>query len=224
MSTSVEFLRDWNKSSVCKGAGVVIDGKLCSTRIHSIFLRSTQDKLSQEDQLPTRFLALNIEVDTACRRNFDDRGNELPPKNRAAQVKSKGHLNHYDKFDWTLVSQVAPDELVNVLGSGGKPVPEDFIAAPLYEKLHPSVPHHFEFWADMQRYSHLDLKPGDVLRIRTLGDSIIVDSLVKKDAVGIPLFSSDPRLGNQWTQKIMAQQETPQSAANADDDNDDEWD
>lgn len=74
MSTSTEWVKGWAKSTFCKGTGFIVEGPVVSTRIHSVFLRNTADKASQEDQLPTRFLAVVVNVNLACRRNFDAYG------------------------------------------------------------------------------------------------------------------------------------------------------
>lgn len=79
MSTSVEWSKPWSKSTLCKGNGVIVEGEVVGHRIHSVFLRGAVDKTSQEDQLPTRFLAIVVKVDIACKRNFDANGIPLPP-------------------------------------------------------------------------------------------------------------------------------------------------
>lgn len=49
---------------------------------------------------------------------------------------------------------------------------------------------HFEFWADMEKVQHMwkDLKAGDPVRIRTLGDSIFIDSIGRQVLIMLLLF------------------------------------
>eukprot|EP00026_Physarum_polycephalum_P015558 Phypoly_transcript_16271.p2 GENE.Phypoly_transcript_16271~~Phypoly_transcript_16271.p2 ORF type:complete len:109 (+),score=37.56 Phypoly_transcript_16271:477-803(+) len=105
---------------------------------------------------------------------------------------------------------------------GGSALPAGFHDAGL-AKLHPKVAGNFEFWADMEKFSHMwkDLKVGDAVRVRTLGNSIFVDSLAKQDALGVPHFTGDPKLGAAWTDKIMNASE--KADAKEEEDNG-EWD
>eukprot|EP01111_Echinosteliopsis_oligospora_P003086 TRINITY_DN1496_c1_g1_i3.p2 TRINITY_DN1496_c1_g1~~TRINITY_DN1496_c1_g1_i3.p2 ORF type:complete len:224 (-),score=82.21 TRINITY_DN1496_c1_g1_i3:69-740(-) len=222
MSTSSEWQGEWSKSALCKNNGFIIEGSVVSTRIHSVFLRSTAHKDAQEDQLPTRFVAVIVKVDLSVKRNFDANGYEIPPKTVKAKAVGKGHLNHFEKVDASLVEQVNNDELAKSIGKGSA-LPDGF-HNPGRDKLHPKVPGHFEFWADMEKFSSLwkDLKVGEAVRIRTIGDSVFVDSLAKQDSLGVPHFTGDPKLGMAWTDKIVSAHSSVETTT-AEDDDDDEW-
>eukprot|EP01105_Mastigella_eilhardi_P023872 TRINITY_DN6092_c0_g1_i2.p1 TRINITY_DN6092_c0_g1~~TRINITY_DN6092_c0_g1_i2.p1 ORF type:complete len:170 (-),score=41.84 TRINITY_DN6092_c0_g1_i2:344-784(-) len=66
----------WTKAAVCTGSGVIVEGALRDVRMHAL---TVAGDLAQ--QLPTRFVALQLEVRWASRRRFDPRtGMEIMPE------------------------------------------------------------------------------------------------------------------------------------------------
>jgi len=128
---------------------------------------------------------------------------------------NKGHLNQYEKTDATMEDKLSLGELIAVLG--GKALPDGFHDASL-PKLHPKVSGNFEFWVDIEKL-RLDLKAGDAIQLKTLGDSVFVDSIQKQDLRGT---SSDSQLGDSLSAKIAAAKAN--EVNDKEDDNDADWD
>eukprot|EP01132_Coremiostelium_polycephalum_P004332 gene4332-5422_t len=224
MSSSSKINLDWTKESLCKGDGYIVEGIVKGVKMHSIFVAS---KTSIHDTpLPTRFVAIQIELDHGIKRNWKD-GVEIPPKMIRATAISKGYLNKFDRIQSSIVDKVDSNALLQAIGSEGKALPRGFHDDAL-PYLHPSKPNYFEFWADAEKFSHKDTKPGDEVRIKTIGNSIFIESLVKMDINQISNFSGDSQLGDSWTTNIMKRtdqgryDEKQQEPVNNDDD-DDEW-
>eukprot|EP01112_Ceratiomyxa_fruticulosa_P013623 TRINITY_DN3838_c0_g1_i3.p2 TRINITY_DN3838_c0_g1~~TRINITY_DN3838_c0_g1_i3.p2 ORF type:complete len:224 (-),score=36.73 TRINITY_DN3838_c0_g1_i3:64-735(-) len=223
MSTSAQWSAKWTKPELCVGPGFILEGQIKAVRMHSIFLTSAPSIETQEDQLPTRFIALIVEVDFACKRNFDKFGNEVAPKMNRASAVNKGHyLNQYERVDSKFVEKLSSDELLQLL-PGGVAMPPKFSDSSL-PKLHPIVPNHFEFWADSAQYKHMDLKAGDAVRIKTLGNSVFVDTLGRMGASHLPVMGGDQKLGQSWTTKIMHSAEKEKEPEASEERDESEWD
>jgi len=52
----------WKKDTVCKGAGVIVEGTLKDLRTHTMM------RVPAGSDLPTRFIALQLAVNRACIR------------------------------------------------------------------------------------------------------------------------------------------------------------
>ncbi len=71
MATSTQYAKPWTKEDICKDRGVLVEGKVRSSRIHTVNVTKKEEK---GNALPNRFLAVVVNVDLACIRNFDANG------------------------------------------------------------------------------------------------------------------------------------------------------
>ncbi|EGG19525.1 hypothetical protein DFA_00103 [Cavenderia fasciculata] len=231
MSTSSNFNQDWTKEKWCNGDGFIIEGTVKKVKVHSMFISSKP--AVHHTPLPTRFVSITVEVDQCIKRNYKD-GVEVPPKMVRATAIAKGYLNKFERVQSQLVEKVDSNALAKAVGSPtGKALPIGFHDDSL-PSLHPSTPNIFEFWADAEKFSHKDTKVGDEIRIKTIGNSIFLESVVKMDSQQISNFSGDQQLGSSWTNQIMKHadkdeapskkfQPTKQKEFQQDDDEEQDW-
>jgi len=224
MSTSTTISTQWTKESLCKGDGFIIEGIIKSDKFHSIFLNGKQDV--HATPLGTRFICYNIEFENAIKRNFKD-GVEVPPKMIAATATSKGYLNNFDRVQASVVDKVEIDAYCKLISGGETPIPKGFHDDALVN-LHPRSKNIVELWADAEQFSHKDYKKGDGVRIKTKGNSIFIESIIKMDSNQISNFSGDAQLGSAWTSNIMKSTsgggKFDKQTFNDQETNDDEWD
>ncbi|KAM9994768.1 hypothetical protein ACTFIY_000959 [Dictyostelium cf. discoideum] len=224
MSSSTNYSGTFTKERFCGGDGFIVEGILQKHNIHTVFLQAKQPL--QDTVLPTRYVAITIEFDNTVKRNWKD-GVEIPPKMTRATAITKGYLNKFDRVQATLVDKINADQLSIAISDGNKnsSLPSNFHDDAI-KNLHPNKKNYFEFWADVDKFSHKIFKSGDEVRIKTIGDSIFVDSVVKMDSNNIANFSGDSNLGDSFASNIMKrydQIESNNQQQEEEEEDDDEW-
>ncbi|GAM26317.1 hypothetical protein SAMD00019534_094920 [Acytostelium subglobosum LB1] len=225
MSTSSNYAGPWTKEALCKGDGFIVEGIIRKYKMHSMFV-NTKPSI-HDTTMPTRFFTAIVEVDTTIKRNFRD-GIEIPPKMQRATAINKGFLNKFDRVEAKLVEKVDHQGLAAAIGSGtGKALPIGFHDDSL-QSLHPIKPGHFEFWLDAEKNLHKDLKVGDEIRIKTIGNSVFAESIIKMDGLQISNFSGDTQLLNSWSNNLTRRgdiddDEPVKKPTPQDDDDEQDW-
>eukprot|EP01114_Cavostelium_apophysatum_P015696 TRINITY_DN4336_c0_g1_i1.p1 TRINITY_DN4336_c0_g1~~TRINITY_DN4336_c0_g1_i1.p1 ORF type:complete len:221 (+),score=24.68 TRINITY_DN4336_c0_g1_i1:53-715(+) len=210
ISTSSKFAAgSWPPA--ISGDGVAVQGTVVEVRNHSL-----QDQSNKTN----RYVSVVLDVETIRTRKFDSGGKEIetaPPTDKAV---GKGYINKFDHKSIDDPYRISPDTYLGTTLKGN--------SMPYYEsqdkKLHPHVPDRFEFWGEPAKLKPMDIKKGAVLKLKTKGDSIFVDScsVLKANAAN---YSGEDVLGG-WTSKISASkdQEKKVEVDNREGADDSEWD
>jgi len=154
------------------GEGVYVEGAVRAWRFHSV--HSSTDI--------HRYLAVQVTVLVARQRQFDSRKQEVEPTIRGLRNLRKGWLNGtYKASAKDDPNSVSVAALVEKLGAkSGKSLPagyaDDQLAA-----LHPTVTNTFELWGDVTKCKNVLLELGAVVRIKTRGDSLFIESMTRAD-------------------------------------------
>ena len=84
------------------------------------------------------------------------------------------------------------------------------------------------FWGDETTYDHINLAIGQQVRLKTEGNSPIIESLTKLDTDQKLLasnYSGGDKTGQSWTDKVMNVRETvPNTSQEVEGVAEDEWD
>ena len=209
--------KEWKGKEAKKGSGFYIEGEVVSWRYQSIHLASDIE----------RYVAIQLKGTMARRRTFDARGEETEPPIKAIKLLRTGYLvDSFVKTGGSDPSAIFVDELCKVLGQNtGKALPEGYCNEQL-SHLHPTVRGVFEFWGDIS-IKNLELAPGVGVRLRTAGETIFIESIIRSDKSEFSSYSGGEVLSD-WNKALQ------HHAENSSDDEvpgsklegaaDDEWD
>eukprot|EP01104_Vermistella_antarctica_P002692 TRINITY_DN12909_c0_g1_i1.p1 TRINITY_DN12909_c0_g1~~TRINITY_DN12909_c0_g1_i1.p1 ORF type:complete len:229 (-),score=53.77 TRINITY_DN12909_c0_g1_i1:57-743(-) len=205
----------WNTPDTYEGDGFSLEGKLVQVRNHSV---------ADTTQRHTRYVAVVVDVTSARRRTFKD-GEEVETQFDKHHLVGKGYLNKYDEKEVVDPHRVGNDALLAV-GGGAHAIPDGLFDAGR-SKLHPAVSGRFEFWCLPDTVKHIKLTLGEVVKLKTRGDTIFVFSIAPK-TIRASNYAGEDVLGN-WTDKIAAGKEVEEDAKPLPGDekqgcDDDEWD
>jgi hypothetical protein len=178
----------------------VVEGTVKETRVHSVFVRDPSARTrvaDQEDNLPTRFVAITLTVAAAYTRLFARNGEEIDYLEN--NPRSRGYVAP------VLLSH---DQLAQRVGAKGTALPDGLIDD-RRRSLHPSSPGRFEFWVDQSKSRAKDLRVDAQVRLLTLGNSIFVDSFTFLNAK-TNVFKDNEELSGQYADKIMEHAEPDQ--------------
>lgn len=154
------------------GDGVYVEGAVRAWRFHSV--HSSTDI--------HRYLAVQVTVLLARQRQFDGRKQEIEPTIRGLRSLRKGWMNGtYKASTKDDPISVSIESLVAKLGANtGKPVPAGYADEQL-PALHPTVANTFELWGDVTKCKNVQLEVGAVVRIKTRGDSVFIETMTRAD-------------------------------------------
>ncbi|KAL6071612.1 hypothetical protein QOT17_006048 [Balamuthia mandrillaris] len=205
-STSTQWRGPFTKRQFCQGAGLVVEGKIKETRVHSMFLSADTQSSTierQEDNLPTRFHVFVMEVEKAYPRLFVEK--------RGEQAEVDYVSNEPGVSGYVAPATISMDALKQKVGGGsGHALPNGLLDS-RRGNLHPRVPKLFEFWCDSAKPRAKDVSAGHELRVLTLGDSIFVDGFQMLNAK-VNLFQRGMGEGGQalsdaWTSGVLEYKE-----------------
>ncbi|KAH3764176.1 Arp2/3-interacting proteins Arpin [Pelomyxa schiedti] len=231
----------FTEAALCSGRGLVVEGVLVSCRVHVLTVPSSPSSSSTSTSttasssgglrssssssasasgsggLPTRFFAVQLKVTRACRRRFDEgTGQEIMPQDKRVTVVRTGYLT----ANRTVVDtpdEVDPAALNSVIRTFPGAPPEA-----QRSKLHPNVPNTYEFWVDSAKYVNSDFVKGKSFRLKTRGDSLLVETITVMDDLTNTLkdFAGDTSLGDSFASKIAKAKAAEKPAEPEDDDAD----
>merc|ERR1712137_355181 len=169
MSSSTQWIGDFSKEALCPGSGrgIVVEGKVKSTRVHSVFISGATKPAHLVELLPTRFVACVVVPEIIFERMDDRNGDEVDYR---YNLGKKGTKSYYEPKNVTV------SELLNRVGTNGSPVPSKLLEDRSH--LHPNVSNAFEFWFDIEKAGVKQLEAGDHVQLCTLKDSIFVDKFL----------------------------------------------
>jgi hypothetical protein len=213
----VDYQGAWTKSGWAKGSGLQFEAKVVSKRRHTI-------KTGNDADLPTRLVAIQCEVvGDIMRREWDEAtGKELAPQITQNEKSIKGFLHNFDSKDAHAVNTVTIDAVIGFIKSLQS---VGLISADILSKLHPKTRNQIEVWGDQSNFLDLEINEGDIIRVKTMGDSIVIDSMTVVNQGSAKTFSAGGSgLGQSWTSKIATSQtkDEPEPAPRTKEE-DDEW-
>jgi hypothetical protein len=199
MSTSTTWTKSpFAREYLCKGESYLVDGEVVNTRVHSVFVSGakTSNIKSQDDNLPTRFVVVEVDLVQAHPRIMRD-GSDINYK--ANTVGSKKYIE---------AKVVNGDQLAKAIGGSSTALPDDFLDAQR-SKVHPATPNRFEFYIDETFAGVKSISKGAVIRFFTVGSSIFVERFEslsgQKNLFGKNGASAGAaNLSNQWTAGVQA--------------------
>eukprot|EP01120_Amphizonella_sp_Union-15-10_P011855 TRINITY_DN5148_c0_g1_i2.p1 TRINITY_DN5148_c0_g1~~TRINITY_DN5148_c0_g1_i2.p1 ORF type:complete len:147 (+),score=22.24 TRINITY_DN5148_c0_g1_i2:325-765(+) len=142
----------------------------------------------------------------------------LPQNLKNVQKRLKG-ISHTKKKDARSTANVTNQELCDILGKkSGGPIPKNLSKPDVLNHLHPKQIGVFEFWLESSQWPSLDLALGQAVRLRTLGDSVLVETITKIDSVTSNLVNYSGETES-WTSKIVQRQDDEEK-----EESEEEWD
>jgi len=218
----------WKKESVCKGAGLIVEGTLKDLRTHTLM------RVPAGGNLPTRFIALQLSVNRACIRKWKD-GVEVLPDQTETKVEVKGYLTREKKVFHPESSGEDPAAAAKIISEAmARAPPSIFTFDSQKNKLHPATPGVFEFWADAAVFVVSDFVRGRQYRLKTHGDCPLVEAATRMDDGSekevLAYYAGGDEIGDSWNAKInrasqLADKPKTTAVAGPEDERDDsEWD
>lgn len=193
-NTFVDYQGSWTKSTWATGSGFLIEGKVVSKRRHTI-------KTGNDADLPTRLVAIQIEViGDIMRREFDPTtGEELAPQISQNERHMKGYLHTFNKTDAKALNTQSVEAIqgymVKMAGVG-------LVSSELVKTIQKGRKT-LELWGDQSNFLDLEIAEGDTIRAKTIGDSIVIESMTVVNQTSSKTFASGGNsLGNNWTAQI----------------------
>eukprot|EP01104_Vermistella_antarctica_P015088 TRINITY_DN4881_c0_g1_i1.p1 TRINITY_DN4881_c0_g1~~TRINITY_DN4881_c0_g1_i1.p1 ORF type:complete len:261 (+),score=66.78 TRINITY_DN4881_c0_g1_i1:118-783(+) len=171
-STSTNWTGAFPRTALCKGGlGLVIEGQITATRVHSVFVSSAPDIVNQEDILPTRFNIVEVVPSRSYHRMKDKDEVEVDYN---ANQEGQRHYRAPTVFNF--------DQLAAFVGGGtNTALPNGFIDERRH-LLHPKKNGAFEFWIDSSLPGIKEVEEGHELRISTIGNSVFVERFQNMNA------------------------------------------
>jgi len=218
----------WKKDSVCKGAGIIVEGTLKDLRTHSL------THVPAGSDLPTRFIALQLAVKRACIRKWKD-GVEILPDQTETKVEVKGYLTREKKVYHPESSGEDPAAATKIIAEAMARAPASiFTFEGQKSKLNPNVPGVFEFWLDASVFVVSDFVRGRQYRLKTCGDCPFAEAATRMDDGSekevLAYYAGGDEIGDSWNAKInrarqMTDKPKTTAVAGPEDERDDsEWD
>jgi len=169
------------------GDGISVFGTVNELRNHTV-----KDSSNKHH----RYVAIVVDIGYYRSRLFKD-GSELEPPIEREKAIAKGWLNQFDHKTFEDPDKITADQWLLRLDNKANPywIEQN-------SQLHPNVKDRFEFWGETQTVKAMDLKKGDQIRLKTKGDSIIIESCSKLNQQA-QNYSGEDVLGG-WTNKINA--------------------
>jgi len=181
--------------------GVWVEGRVAAPlRSHSVV---------SDDPRHHRYLVAIVDVEEARRRCFDASGKEVDTRPRSKEVIQKtGYLvANWKKTEAHDEFKIGHDQLARFLSGGNSALPRGYCDQQA-EALHPRVAGRFEFWSEPNLIKAIDIKEGAKVSLRTLGNSVFVETIAKKEE-SAPDYAGENVQGG-WGAKILNTKSEPE--------------
>jgi len=210
-STTSKYGGVWPPSETTSGNGVSVQGKIVDFRNHSV-----QDSSNKQN----RYMAVVVDVEFIRKRTFNEQGEETEPGGPNEKAVAKGYINKFDHKDIEDKEKITSDTFLQTV-LHGKSLPY-FLDQE--KNLHPNISNRFEFWGTSTLLKPMDLKKNDTFRLKTKGNSIIIESCSPLKPISSN-YSGQDVLGG-WTSKISSpvQSNKPLPGQDKEGVDDSEWD
>ena len=227
-ATSQRCPAQWTRKALCQGTGFIVEGKLMRMHMHSVAPLTSHGA----DALPGRFIVLHLAVSRVTRRNWSAEGVEIKPDEEVTTTELRGYLTKVRTTE-------RPDTTATDAATVAKFLTESAAKRPTgafvlqTAQIHPRVAGVFEFWLNAAEYVAGDFGKGRLYRLKSIGDSPIVETIARMDdgteKEVLRHYAGGDEPGAAWAAKVS--KAAPQTAAAADvyhgpeeDRDDSEWD
>jgi len=205
----------WNPRPT--GSGVAVEGSVQQVRSHTII-----DSTGQHHRYQVAVLALGGEV---RKRVFNEKGEEVDTQLHSKETfKRFGYLPDYKRVAVNDENVLSFDQLQRTIGDSRGALPAGYYDQQLGQ-LHPHQPQIFEFWGDTHLMKSVELKKEVKVRLKTKGDSVLVDTITRFDT-NMPNYTGEA-VGDNWGTKIVTKRPDEVATEEVDDRqgvDDSEWD
>lgn len=198
----VDYHGSWTKSTWATGSGYQFEAKVVSKRRHTI-------KTGNDADLPTRLVAIQVEViGEVMRREWDAQtGKELAPQITQNEKHMKGYLHNFNSSDAHAINTQTVEAIVGHLQ---KLSAAGLVSSDVINKLHPKNRNNIEVWGDQSLFLDLEIAEGSTIRVKTIGDSVIIENMTIVDQGSQKQLSAGgSQLGESWTDKISKMDAKP---------------
>eukprot|EP00052_Salpingoeca_macrocollata_P019229 m.159317 g.159317 ORF g.159317 m.159317 type:complete len:228 (+) comp20901_c0_seq1:2019-2702(+) len=193
-----------------KGKGLVVEGEIVG-----------RTRVTVESGKPkARYMLLKVAVIQAFRRQYAADGQELEVVTKEMRKLRTGYLNSSYKDEEVRSDKVEVGTLHKLLD-------------PVLQTLQPAytvTPGAFDFWILEDALSGMDLVKGDQIRLKTAGDSPLIDSVSKletSERKTVTNYTGGDQVGGSWTDKVLSsgkEKDQPLAQDKLEGVADDEWD
>lgn len=201
-ATNSTFPRAFDPASFRQGPGLMVEGPIVELRHHT---------LKDSAGAYHRFLAVVVDCTGGHLRVFNAQGVEVEADQSKIDRKRTGFAT-WSTGVVAAANALTATQIVERLGGVG--IPADWHAQG-GAALHPAVTNRVEFWAPRALLVDAKLAIGAVIKIKTAGDSHLVDTLWLKDATTLTKGTSyaGEDVGSGWAGKVEQAAQQPQQHA-----------
>ncbi|ESO90090.1 hypothetical protein LOTGIDRAFT_218129 [Lottia gigantea] len=206
----------WNTKKWTKdGSGVLVEA--CIKAKSRIAVTDNSNKKASTRLLFVKYYILHVETGRAHKRKFDANGKEIEPNFSETTKVLTGYLNSSYKTEAKgQTDKLSQTEIVNMIEKSELKKISDKSAQT----------NTISFWIEESELQKMELESGDVVRMKTKGNSPFIYTIgkVEGDSCKVSNFAGGDQVGASWTEKIRSIQPPSTVKSNADEIGDDEWD
>jgi len=225
-STTQRCPARWTRSEQCKGDGFLVEGELLHMHMHNL----TGAPPKSKDNLPARFIAIQMSVTRVTKRKWSPEGQEIEPDEAVTRTELKGYLTKVRTTSQPATTAADKASIEKVLTeAAGRCVPGSFVVQK--SQTHPAVSGVFEFWLDAAEYVAGDFAKGRHYRLKTVGDTPIVEGVTRTDDGSekevLRHYAGGDEIGSSWSTQLskMGKKSDPEASEGPQIERDDsEWD
>lgn len=181
----------WDPQALCKGTGILMEG---------VFHKTTKHTIQDSTATKRRFIVFHIEFSAGCLRRYDTQSQEIEANFGQTALVRTGYLHSSYKQETKVTADTVDyQKVVDLLNSRLSPL------------VRPTHAGELCLWAEEDAYNHVEIEYGQHIRLKTRGNSPLIDSLTKLDTVQKSRssnFAGGEQTGGSWTSKVMGVKQT----------------
>lgn len=189
--------------------------------MEAVFHKMTKHTLQDSTGAKYRYIVFHVEFTSGCLRRYDSRGQEIEANFGQNALVRTGYLHSSYKQETKVTADTVDYRKVISL-----------LYCPLSPLATPTHSGGLCLWGEEDTYSHIDVEYGQPIRLKTRGNSPLIDSLTKLDTVQKTRssnYAGGEQTGGSWTSKVMGVKKTQDVPSSLPQDEiqaagDDEWD
>jgi hypothetical protein len=163
--------------------------------MEGVYHKKTHHVIQDAQGSKYRYCIFHVEYKNGCQRRYDVEGKEIEANFGQKALVNTGYLNS----SYKTVAKVTPDTLTfdEVVMK---------ITSKVSELERAGHAHSLCLWGDEETYNHVECHYGQMIRLKTLGDSSFIDSFTKLDSdqkAHSSNYTGGVKTGQSWTDKVM---------------------